>query len=102
MPSYCSSALRSTARSISSRLAFLPDRPISRASRGRKTPEHLSMNVGAAQIDITPQVGCELSGYAARVQPSVGVLDRLFAKAIYLQNESARLLWLQADVIAID
>ena len=33
------------------------------------------MIVGTSHVDITPKAGVELSGFAARVQPSVGVLD---------------------------
>ena len=60
------------------------------------------MIIGVSQIDITPEPGVELSGFAARVQPSVGVLDHLFAKALYLQNQGVRLLWLHADLIGFD
>ena len=35
------------------------------------------MIVGSAQLDITPKPGIELSGFAARKQPSIGVLDPL-------------------------
>lgn len=60
------------------------------------------MIIGVSQIDITPEAGVELSGFAARVQPSTGVLDRLFASALYLQHQGARLLWLHADLIGFD
>src|SRR5256885_11518909 len=61
------------------------------------------MNVSVAEIDITPPVGVEISGYAARVHPTVGVLDPLFAKALYLDDGAGgRLLWLAVDVIAFD
>lgn len=62
------------------------------------------MKVGTAQIDITAPVGVELSGYAARTQPSAGVLDRLHAKALYLEEEprgGQRLLWLATDLLAV-
>ena len=35
------------------------------------------MKVGTSQTDITPEPGVELSGFAARTQPSTGVLDPL-------------------------
>jgi len=60
------------------------------------------MNLGLAQIDITPPVGIELGGYAARVQPSISVMDRLHLRALYLKDETEKLLWLHADVIALD
>ncbi len=60
------------------------------------------MKVGTSQVDITPQPGVELSGFAARTQPSTGVLDRLFAKALYLADGSERLLWIHCDLIGFD
>ncbi len=59
------------------------------------------MNVGVAQVDITPQPGCELSGFAARTQPSIGVLDRLYARCLYLEGGSERLLWINVDLIGL-
>src|SRR5687767_12484413 len=60
------------------------------------------MNVGVAQIDITPQPGIELAGFALRPQPSTRVLDPLFVRALYLQDGAERLLWLVADLLAVD
>ena len=60
------------------------------------------MNAGAAQVDITPQPGVELSGFAARTQPSVGVLDSLYARGLYVEDGGSRLLWLHADLIALE
>jgi hypothetical protein len=101
------------------------------------------MNIGVAQIDITPPLrpavtgqavtgqavtgqavtgqaltgqvltgqaarlqpagisDVELSGYAARQQPALGVLDSIFVRAIHLEDGDHRLLWLAADVIAL-
>ena len=59
------------------------------------------MNIGVAQIDVTPGGAIDLSGYAARIQPSVGVLDPIFVRAIFLDEAAQRLLWLAADVIAL-
>jgi neutral ceramidase len=60
------------------------------------------MKVGTSQIDITPKPGVELSGFAARTQPSIGVLDPLFAKAVFLANVSERLLWIHCDLVGLD
>lgn len=60
------------------------------------------MNLGTSQLDITPKPGVELSGFAARIQPSTGVLDPLFAKALYLLCDKARLLWIHCDLIGFD
>jgi len=60
------------------------------------------MILGTSQLDITPKAGVELSGFAARIQPSVGVLDPLSAKGLYLASGGARLLWLHCDLIGFD
>jgi len=60
------------------------------------------MILGTSQIDITPSPGVELSGFAARIQPSTGVLDPLFAKALYFDCDGERLLWIHCDLIGFD
>jgi hypothetical protein len=60
------------------------------------------MNVGISQTDITPKPGVELSGFAARTQPSTGVLDPLFAKALYLADAGEQVLWIHCDLVGFD
>ena len=60
------------------------------------------MRTGTATIDITPPAGADLCGFVARVQPSVGVHDRLEARGLYLDGGDGRLLWLHAELIAVD
>ena len=60
------------------------------------------MKLGTAQIDITPKPGAELSGFAARVQPSSGVLDPLFAKALFIETKQTKLLWIHCDLIGFN
>ena len=60
------------------------------------------MKCGTSQVCITPPVGVELCGYAARVQPSVGVYDDLYVRGLYLEQGRERLLWLHADLIGCD
>lgn len=60
------------------------------------------MKLGTAQVDITPKPGAELSGFAARVQPSIGVLDPLFAKALFIETDETKLLWIHCDLIGFD
>ncbi len=60
------------------------------------------MRLGTAQIQITPPVGVELSGYVLRQQPSTGVLDDLWARALYFAHEDERLLWLHGDLLGFD
>jgi neutral ceramidase len=58
--------------------------------------------VGTSQVDITPAPGGELSGFAARTQPSVGVLDPLLARVLYLADGSEHLLWIHTDLIGLE
>jgi len=60
------------------------------------------MTLGTSQIDITPKPGAELSGFAARVQPSIGVLDPLLARTLYLVCGKSELLWIHCDLIGFD
>jgi neutral ceramidase len=60
------------------------------------------MIVGSAQVDITPKPGIELSGFAARQQPSTAVLDPLAVRALYLEDGPERLLWLGADILGVE
>jgi hypothetical protein len=60
------------------------------------------MNVGAAQIEITPQPGIELAGFAIRPQPSTSVLDPLYIRALYLTDDPNQLLWVHCDLLALD
>ncbi|MBN1488839.1 MAG: neutral/alkaline non-lysosomal ceramidase N-terminal domain-containing protein [Phycisphaerae bacterium] len=60
------------------------------------------MRTGTATIDITPPAGADLCGFVARVQPSVGVHDRLKARGLFLDSGDGRLLWLHAELIAVD
>ncbi|HTL29901.1 MAG TPA: hypothetical protein VL282_11795 [Tepidisphaeraceae bacterium] len=60
------------------------------------------MKIGAGRVQITPDVGMELSGFLARQQPSTSVLDPLFAKALFIEHEGQRLLWLHADILGFD
>lgn len=57
------------------------------------------MKIGTARIDITPPVGVELTGFVARVQPSVGVHDPLFLRTLYLESGDQKLLWLHGDLL---
>ncbi len=60
------------------------------------------MKVGTAQLNITPEPGIELAGFAIRPQPSTRILDPLWLRALYLEDGQERLLWLHADLLALD
>ncbi|MHC4692276.1 MAG: neutral/alkaline non-lysosomal ceramidase N-terminal domain-containing protein [Planctomycetota bacterium] len=65
------------------------------------------IKAGFAKVDITPPAGVWLSGYAARKKPSEAISDKLYAKAVVLddgQNKiaivSADLLWFPLEMTA--
>jgi neutral ceramidase len=61
------------------------------------------MNVGAAEVNITPDFEVELSGFALRMQPATGVLDPIHARAVYLEDGAgSRLALLATDVLALE
>ena len=60
------------------------------------------MKVGTAQLEITPEVGIDLAGFAIRPQPSTEILDRLWVRALYLEDGPERLLWLHSDLLALE
>jgi hypothetical protein len=59
------------------------------------------VKVGAAQVCITPPIGIDLGGYVDRIQPSIGVHDELYVRALYIEAERGRLLWLHCDLIGL-
>ena len=60
------------------------------------------MRVGFAEVEITPPVGVELSGYVARLGPSVGVHDPLFGRALVLDDGERRAALLVCDLLGMD
>ncbi|MDD5596867.1 MAG: hypothetical protein PHV82_02915, partial [Victivallaceae bacterium] len=57
------------------------------------------LKAGIAEKLITPETGIELCGYMARVQPSVGKYDDLYARILYLENGGAGIIWIHCDLI---
>jgi len=58
------------------------------------------MNVGFAKSDITPRVGVELCGFGPFLnRHSVGVRDRLWARAMVLESGGARGVVISCDLI---
>ena len=60
------------------------------------------LQAGAAQVDITPKPGVWLTGYGARVEPSTGVHDPLFARALFLESRGRRAALVATDIIGFD
>jgi hypothetical protein len=77
-----------------------------------------TLRVSAVSVEITPPVGVPLAGYAARrlsigrvftnhryatfFEPSIGVLDPITARILYLRKGERRLLFIAADLIGSD
>ena len=58
-----------------------------------------TLKAGMAKAVITPPVGTQLSGYSGRTDPSTGVLDNLYAKALVFDDGNERLALVVCDVI---
>ena len=59
------------------------------------------MKASASQVCITPERNVDLCGYVDRVQPSIGVLDDIYVRALYLEPGNEKLLWLNCDLISL-
>ena len=57
------------------------------------------MKAGTSEKLITPEVGIELCGYLARMQPSTGKYDELFVRTLYIENAGKQLVWIHCDLI---
>ena len=56
---------------------------------------------GLAAVSITPKGPVRMSGYAARTQPSQGVVHDLWAKALALEDSRGRFLLITLDLVTI-
>lgn len=60
------------------------------------------MKVGYSTIDITPEIGIELSGYGWFLgRKAESVLDPLYARAIAMEHDGKELLLINCDLIAM-
>ena len=60
-----------------------------------------SLKAGLARGVITPPVGVRLSGYADRIQPSIGILDDLWARGLVLDDGEERAALVVCDLIGL-
>ena len=61
------------------------------------------MKIGFARNDVTPRVGVELCGFGAFIHRySIGVRDRLWARAMAIELNGRRALLISCDLIAVD
>ena len=70
---------------------------ISHAQDGPGEP--ISVRMGAAKVNITPEVPVPMTGYASRTEPFTGVHDSLYATALYFKDPGNSLLLITADLI---
>jgi neutral ceramidase len=56
------------------------------------------LRAGAAKSDITPPIGTTMDGYAHRTRPSEGIHDRLFSKALVIEDSTKSLALIACDV----
>src|SRR5688572_17818480 len=61
-----------------------------------------ALRAAAGAVDLKPIVGARLTGYALRLEPSVGVHDPLMAKLLLLDDGGTKLLWIACDLIGFD
>ncbi len=60
------------------------------------------LRAGAARRDITPPPGLDLTGFIARTNPSDGVRDPLYARALVLDDDDHQVALVSCDVIGFD
>lgn len=61
-----------------------------------------SLKIGFGRVDITPRIGVELCGFGPYLlRRSIGVRDRLWARAMAVQRGNQRLVLVSADLIGI-
>lgn len=61
-----------------------------------------NLNIGISVVDISPQKGVELCGYASRSEGNIGIHDKLFAKVLFVDNGISRGAIISCDLIGID
>jgi hypothetical protein len=57
------------------------------------------LHAAATQLDLQPPPRARLTGFANRLEPSVGYHDALMAKVLLLDDGATRLLWISCDLI---
>ncbi|KPK99838.1 MAG: hypothetical protein AMK75_06290 [Planctomycetes bacterium SM23_65] len=59
------------------------------------------LKIGLAKADITPRAGIEMSGFAKRVQPSVGVNDPLYATVLVVEDDATTIAVTACDLLCV-
>jgi len=58
------------------------------------------LKAGVSKVNITPPVGIDLGGYTGRINPSQGIHDNLYAKALVLDNGERKIAIVTTDLVA--
>jgi hypothetical protein len=61
-----------------------------------------NLRAGVARLEITPPVGLDLTGYLARENPSIGVRDPLYVRALVLDDEDRQVALISCDLLGFD
>lgn len=61
-----------------------------------------SLRAGVARIEITPPPGLDLTGFIARQNPSTGVRDPLYARALVLDDDRRQIAIVSCDLLGFD
>jgi hypothetical protein len=61
-----------------------------------------NLRAGVARIEITPPVGLDLTGYLARENPSIGVRDPLYVRALVLDDGDRQVALISCDLLGFD
>ena len=61
-----------------------------------------TLRAGAARVEITPPVGLDLTGFLARENPSIGVRDPLYARALVLDDNHRQVAIVACDLLGFD
>jgi len=59
------------------------------------------LQAGIARTVITPPVGTDMTGYLSRTNPSIGILDGLWAKALVLSLSGTRVALITVDIVGL-
>jgi hypothetical protein len=57
------------------------------------------LKAGVAKVVITPPIGTDMGGFLVRENPSIGVLDNVYARALVLSDEETTLGIVTADTL---
>lgn len=60
------------------------------------------MEIGFAEVNITPPLGMQIPGYGPKSRLSTGVKNELFAKAMAVHTEGTTLIFVVLDIVSLD